>query len=169
MLGAFFSSILGKVSAGLLLVALAALGYFYVEHLKDARDLSDKDAKISQQNTKIDTLQGTVDQNKLQLDGMKNQGTIDDATRKDNTTGQAALVTKDTTVSQVAKRKIVAIEAKYASQPQTPQVLAAKDAEVSQTRLVALTNVFCNSSPNDPSCLSAAASAASAAASAASR
>lgn len=169
MFGAFFGSIMGKVSAGLLLVAVVALGWLYVEHLQDAKDKSDKDAKIAQQATKIDTLQGTNDNLTKQLVTQKGLLDAADKTRHDAAVSTDNLVKKDQTVSQQTHEKVIKIEAAYASMPQTADNISKRDAEISRTRVAGLSAVFCNSNPNDPSCTGGgAASAPTVAASAAS-
>jgi hypothetical protein len=167
MFGAFFGSILGKVSAGLLLVTLVACGWLYVEHLSDGKDIAEKDTKISKQQSKIDDLTGTVDNLNKQL---KTQAELDaaaDKTRANTKTDTDTIVKKDQTVSQKTHTKIAQIEGRYASMPQTADNIAKKDAEVSRTRITALADVFCNSYPNDATCSGGGAAASAPAASAA--
>lgn len=152
MFGAFFGNILGKISLGLLLVAVAALGYYKYENLSQEKDLAVKDGTIKSQSQTIHDDQGTMDNLRQQIKLASDLKDATDKSRTDTKTATDNLTVKDKTVSQVAHTKIVQIEADYASKPQTPANLAAKDEEVSRTRLTALSAVFCNSYPSDASC-----------------
>lgn len=168
MFGAFFSSILGKVSAGLLLVAVCALGYFYVDNLHKDKDLADANTKITAQTAKITDLNGTVDNLNKQLKAQADLAAASDKARANTQAANDNLDKKDQTVSQRTKSTITQIEKKYEALPQTPANVAQKNDEVTRTRLTMLADVFCNSYPNDVSCSGGGAASAPQAASAAS-
>jgi uncharacterized coiled-coil protein SlyX len=152
MFGAFFGSIMGKISAGLLLVAVVALGYYKYENLSQEKDLALKDGTISTLNSTIETDKGTIDNLNKQLKLAQDLKDVGDKTRADTKAATDTLSTKDQTVSQKTHKAVAQIESDYASKPQTPANQVAKDNEVSKTRLSALNAVFCNSYPNDASC-----------------
>ena len=168
MFGAFFGNILGKISLGLLLAAVVALGYYKYENLSQEKDLAVKDGTIKSQGQTIHDDQGTITNLQAQIKLAADLKTTTDQTRADTKAATDTLTVKDQTVAQKTHTTIAQIESDYASKPQTPANIAAKDADVSKTRLGALAAVFCNSYPNDVGCTGGGAASAPAAASAAS-